>query len=104
MSDLRCGNPKCDSRTGKQEACFEITATVYDDRSLAIPLHKMEPRDFECLLCGAKAVPDCEYCKDEPDGEGGSCVCGRELDPKEEDEKSPTDLANERTRDGYAEG
>jgi len=87
MKDLKCSNPDCESNKGDdscQEAFFNISVTVYSCRTVAEPMHKIPAEQFECGMCGAKAAPECEHCKDDEDGEGAWCVCGREIDEEDD--------------------
>lgn len=55
---IRCSNPDCPSRTGKEEPFFLILVSVDADLATPIPICKRGAKDFKCLYCQAQAEED----------------------------------------------
>ena len=52
MSELQCGNAKCESRDDEQYPAFIVQVVVDADRSVADRIETLDPKDFECCFCG----------------------------------------------------
>jgi hypothetical protein len=60
VPDLRCPDPSCDE---KDHPYFSLTIMVDADRTLCERVDKLDPEEFTCTHCGAKAVDTPDRCE-----------------------------------------